>query len=313
MRQRQRVELDAGLLLDPRRNEIETGPGGSRRRIAGQPFAREAGRSRWRAALLRRSARGGSRLPRTRASVSSARLLRTPAIVRAPSASKRAVSSASKTARASGSTGAADALEAVVVIAEPKRQRIAAPRASATSLRLHRGAGRRDPRGLCPTMAQPRTRRRPRPRGSRAIARAAPARARRNRSMGSAIGVAGLGGHALGQVLAEDALVIFRDQRPLGLVALVEEGQPEGEADVAEDQRVLRPGDHRARAHHGRDVAVDEALAGQVGDLDHLLDRRLAVRVVIFARLGEHDLRLDRGGQVVERRRRCSSGPSGPD
>ena len=73
-------------------------------------------------------------------------------------------------------------------------------------------------------------------------------------------------------------------------------------ADVAEDQRVLRPADHRARAHHGRDVAVDEALARQFGDLDHLLDDRLAAGIVIFARLGEHDLRLDRGRQIIERR-----------
>src|SRR5687768_17495997 len=78
--------------------------------------------------------------------------------------------------------------------------------------------------------------------------------------------------HAFGQVLAEDALVIFGDQGPLSLVAFVEEGEAEGEADVVEDERVLGPADHGPRAHHGRDVAVDEALAGEVRDLDHFLD-----------------------------------------
>ena len=47
--------------------------------------------------------------------------------------------------------------------------------------------------------------------------------------------------HAFGQVLAEHALIIFGDQRPLGLVAFVEEGEAEGEADVVEDQRRSAP------------------------------------------------------------------------
>ena len=57
--------------------------------------------------------------------------------------------------------------------------------------------------------------------------------------------------------------------------------------------------------HHGRDVAVaHEALARQVRHLDHVL-HGLGVAhrafMIIFARLGEHDLRLGRGGQIVER------------
>src|SRR3546814_5659053 len=60
------------------------------------------------------------------------------------------------------------------------------------------------------------------------------------------------------QIFAEHALIIFGDDHPLGLVALVEEGQAEGEADIIEDRGVLRPADHRARRHHGRNVAVDE-------------------------------------------------------
>src|SRR3546814_14079369 len=66
--------------------------------------------------------------------------------------------------------------------------------------------------------------------------------------------------HAFGQILAEDALIIFGHQRPFRLIAFVEEAKAEGEADILEDQRILRPTYHRARRHDGRDVAVDEAL-----------------------------------------------------
>src|SRR3546814_15647550 len=70
------------------------------------------------------------------------------------------------------------------------------------------------------------------------------------------------------QVLAEYALIIFGDDHPLRLVALVEEGQAKGEAEVVEDRGILGPANHRARRHDGRYVTIDEALAGQVGDLD---------------------------------------------
>src|SRR5258708_12650220 len=69
---------------------------------------------------------------------------------------------------------------------------------------------------------------------------------------------------ALGELAAEAALVVLGHRRPLDLVAFVEEGDAEREGDVAEDLRVLRPGDHRARRHHGGDVAVDEAAAAQI-------------------------------------------------
>src|SRR5690606_4007421 len=67
----------------------------------------------------------------------------------------------------------------------------------------------------------------------------------------------------------EAALVVFRPGRPLALVALVEEGQAEREADVAEDAGILGPGDDGARRHDGGDVAVDEAGARQVGAGHH--------------------------------------------
>src|SRR3546814_19971943 len=69
---------------------------------------------------------------------------------------------------------------------------------------------------------------------------------------------------------------------------------------IAEDQRILRPGDDRPRAHDGGDVAVDEALTAEFGNLHHLLHRLLAAGQIIFARLGEHALHL--GFRSVERR-----------
>src|SRR5258708_32839606 len=74
---------------------------------------------------------------------------------------------------------------------------------------------------------------------------------------------------ALGRLAAEAALVVLGDRRALDLVAFVEEGDAEGERDIAEDLRVLRPGDHRARRHHGGDVAIDEPGARQIGQRDH--------------------------------------------
>src|SRR5579863_1358329 len=77
---------------------------------------------------------------------------------------------------------------------------------------------------------------------------------------------------ALRQLDPEAALIELRHDRPLELVAFVEESDPEREADVAEDLGILRPDDHRARAHDGRDVAVHEGVAGEVGDPHHLVD-----------------------------------------
>src|SRR5690606_11265661 len=88
-------------------------------------------------------------------------------------------------------------------------------------------------------------------------------------------------GRAFRQVLAEGALIELGHHRPLQLVALVQEGQPESHADIAEDLGVLGPGDDRARAHHGRQVAVDEGRARHVRDAHHLVDDVLALGVAI--------------------------------
>src|SRR4051794_6927798 len=67
-------------------------------------------------------------------------------------------------------------------------------------------------------------------------------------------------GEAAGRdVLVEAALVVFSHCAALRLIALVHEGDAKGEADIAKDAGVFRPGDDRARRHDGGDVPVDEA------------------------------------------------------
>jgi len=98
------------------------------------------------------------------------------------------------------------------------------------------------------------------------------------------------------------ALIVFGDGGALRLVAFVEEGEAEGEADIVEDARVLGPGQHRARRHHRRDIAIDEAGARQIGEGHHALDF-LARRLVggVDAELGEHDRGFLDVRQVVQR------------
>src|SRR4029453_7210240 len=71
------------------------------------------------------------------------------------------------------------------------------------------------------------------------------------------------------QLDSETALIELGYDRSFQLVALVEKRQPEGETDVLEDVGVLRPHDHRARAHHRRNIAVHEGVAREVGDSHH--------------------------------------------
>src|SRR5690606_4946825 len=56
-------------------------------------------------------------------------------------------------------------------------------------------------------------------------------------------------GGAFHEFLAEAALIVLGDDRPLGLVALVEEGNAEGEGDFAENLGVFRPGQHGTWRH----------------------------------------------------------------
>src|SRR4030081_488364 len=76
----------------------------------------------------------------------------------------------------------------------------------------------------------------------------------------------------LRELRVEAALIEFSDQRAFQLVALVEEGDAEGKADVGENLGVLRPGDHRARAHHRRQIAVGERVARKVRQPHRLVD-----------------------------------------
>ena len=87
-------------------------------------------------------------------------------------------------------------------------------------------------------------------------------------------------GGAFLQLDAEGALIVLGHQRTLQLVALVEEGDAEGKGDITEDLGVFSPGDDGTRAHDGRQVAVDEGGAGQVGNAHHLRDGLAAVAVL---------------------------------
>src|SRR5208337_4040174 len=102
------------------------------------------------------------------------------------------------------------------------------------------------------------------------------------------------------QLRAEAALIKFSNDRPLQLIAFVDEGEPEGKADVLEDVRILGPGDHRPRAHHGGNVAVHEGVTGKVGDANHLVDNVAALIGLIVLGLGKHDLDLIVVRQIVE-------------
>src|SRR6185437_9649335 len=77
---------------------------------------------------------------------------------------------------------------------------------------------------------------------------------------------------ALGQFLAERTLIKLCDAGAFEFVALVQEGEAEGEADVVEYLGILRPGDDGTWAHDGREVTVDERVARHVGDADHRRD-----------------------------------------
>ena len=62
-----------------------------------------------------------------------------------------------------------------------------------------------------------------------------------------------------------------------------------------------RPGDHRARAHHGRDVAIHEGVARQVCDTHHLVDDVAAGLVAIVLGLRQNDLDLVVVRQIIQR------------
>src|SRR5580704_13639463 len=94
------------------------------------------------------------------------------------------------------------------------------------------------------------------------------------------------------KLLAEAALIELRYDRPFQFIALVQESETEGKADVFEDLGVLPPRDDGARAHDGRNVAVHERVAGQIGDADHFVDDVAALVIAIVFRLRKHDLDL---------------------
>ena len=64
-------------------------------------------------------------------------------------------------------------------------------------------------------------------------------------------------------------MVHFSDQWALQLVAFVEEGHAEGVAEVFENGEVLSPCDHGTWAHHGGNITIHEAVAGEVCQSHH--------------------------------------------
>jgi hypothetical protein len=103
------------------------------------------------------------------------------------------------------------------------------------------------------------------------------------------------------QFAVEAALEVLGDQRPLGVVALVDERQPERQRRVLEDLDVLGPGDDGARRHQRRQVARREALARELGHGHHRRDELRARRVGQRRHARLHDGDFFRGRQVVER------------
>ena len=101
--------------------------------------------------------------------------------------------------------------------------------------------------------------------------------------------------------MPEAALVELGNQRTLQLVAFVDEGEPESKADIVEYLRVFGPGDHRPRAHYGRNVTVHECIAGKVGDPNHFRDDIAAFGAAVMLGLGQYDFDLVIVRQIIKR------------
>src|SRR5262245_7669334 len=257
-----------------------------------------------------------SNLPRwKRSSSMAARFFATPDIRRAPIASTRACSTASNTARACCPPGTSLRCTIGSWQASLSAMASAWPRTIAASeaASLRGGSGRR---ALPPTMPGRSAAKDTSSAGLRAMARKHPVTARLNGSVGLSLAALlplklddisrellnrprapdtarSAQGHVhrgFRQLHPEAALIKLGHDRPLQLVALVEEGEPEGESDVLEDVGVLGPGDHRARAHDGRNVAVHESVAREIGDPHHLVDDVAALVCAVVLRLGEDDV-----------------------
>src|SRR5262245_24058114 len=268
-----------------------------------------------------------SNLPRwKRSSSMAARFFATPDIRRAPIASTRACSTASNTARACCPPGTSLRCTIGSWQASLSAMASAWPRTIAASeaASLRGGSGKR---ALPPTMPGRSAAKDTSSAGLRAMARKHPVTARLNGSVGLSLAALlplkldDISRELLNRPRAPDtarsaqrhvhrgfrqlhpeaALIELGHDRPLQLVALVEEGEPEGKSDVLEDVGVLGPHNHRARAHDGRDVAVHESVARQVGDAHHLVDDVAALVGAIMLGLGEDDIDLVVVRQIVER------------
>src|SRR4051794_16043209 len=250
----------------------------------------------------------------TRARWTASRLARTPAMRWEPRTSTRRSSRLSYTRPATSPVGAKRRWTPSSWCRTRRAARSASPRTRPSSCAMRSGRGRLSRTASGEIWARSRRFSRPRKAtssaGRSAMARttAPSARCSSSRFSRSASDKAGLPlessvgevGRRLRQLLAEAALVVLGHGVPLRLVALVEEGEAEAEAQVAEDLGVLGPGDDRAGRHDGRDVAGDEAVAGQLGQGHHRRDLLAAVGRVVARALGQDDPDLVLVTQVVE-------------
>ena len=97
---------------------------------------------------------------------------------------------------------------------------------------------------------------------------------------------------ALRQLFAEAALIELRHLRALQLIALVQKRHPERKADIVENLGVLGPGDHRARAHHCRQIAIHEGVAREICHPHHVRHDALLGLLVEALDLRQHNLGL---------------------
>src|SRR6185437_2263543 len=264
-----------------------------------------------------------SNLPRWKWSSSMAvRFLATPAIRREPIASTRACSTASNTPRACGFPGISLRCTFGSWQASFSAIESAWPRTIAASrfVILRAGSGSRALPGANPGRSAAKV---TSSSGALAIARRQDVTARLNGSVGASfdpvrnlmfdVDIASSPCRGDGysaqrhvhrrfrQLDIEAALVELGDQRPFQFVAFVEEGEAERKADIAENIGVLGPGDHRARAHHRRQIAIGEGVAGEIGEPHHLVDDVAAFLAAIMMRLGKHDLDFLVMRQIVQR------------
>src|SRR5215831_1293991 len=251
------------------------------------------------------------------------RFCATPSMRRAPIASTRACSTASKTARACCPAGCRRRCSAALWQASRKAMASAWPRTTAASAlpSLRGGSGKRT---LPPNSPGRSAAKATSSSGLRASARKQPVTARLKGSVGDSFedglilmleamrrlslprpGEAKSGQsdvhRGLRQFDPEATLIELCNDRPFEFVALVQEGESKRKTDIVEDFGIFRPGDHGAWTHYSRDVAVHERIAREIGDTHHFVDDVATLLIAIMLGLGQHDFDFIVVRQIIQR------------